>query len=84
MAGTSHAELARVVRDHAGRLAAALVRVTGDFATAEDLVQDAVLTALQRWPVEGIPERPDGWLFTVARRRGLDVLRREDTYRTEL
>ena len=38
----SHAELARVVRDHAGRLAASLMHVTGDFATAEDLVQDAV------------------------------------------
>ena len=44
-----------------------LVRVTGDFATAEDLVQDAVLAALRHWPVEGIPERPDAWLFTVAR-----------------
>ena len=61
-----------MVRDHAGRLAAALVRVTGDFAAAEDLVQDAVLAALEHWPVEGIPDRPDAWLFTVARRRGLD------------
>ena len=60
------------------RLAAALVRVTGDFAAAEDLVQDAVITALQRWPVEGIPARPDAWLFTVARNRGLDVLRRQN------
>jgi RNA polymerase sigma-70 factor (ECF subfamily) len=60
------------------------MHVTGDFATAEDLVQDAVLAALQHWPVEGIPERPDAWLFTVARRRGLDVLRRESNYRTKL
>ena len=59
-----------MVRDHAGRLAAALVRLTGDFAAAEDLVQDAVLAALEHWPVEGIPDRPDAWLFTVARRRG--------------
>jgi RNA polymerase sigma factor (sigma-70 family) len=79
-----HAELARVVRDHAGRLAAALVRVTGDFATAEDLVQDAVMTALRRWPDEGIPARPDAWLFTVARNRGLDALRRQANYRTKL
>jgi RNA polymerase sigma factor (sigma-70 family) len=76
--------LARVVREHAGRLAASLMLVTGDFATAEDLVQDAVLAALRHWPVEGIPERPDAWLFTVARRRGLDALRREDNYRTKL
>jgi RNA polymerase sigma factor (sigma-70 family) len=62
----------------------ALMAVTGDFATAEDLVQDAVVTALRRWPTEGIPDRPDAWLFTVARNRGLDVLRREANYRTKL
>jgi RNA polymerase sigma factor (sigma-70 family) len=83
-AGASHAELARVVREHAGRLAVSLMRVTGDFGTAEDLVQDAIVTALRRWPTEGIPERPDAWLFTVARNRGLDVLRREGNYRTKL
>jgi RNA polymerase sigma factor (sigma-70 family) len=83
-ATTSRRELTRIVREHAGRLAAALVRVTGDFATAEDLVQDAVVAALQRWPTEGVPERPDAWLFTVARNRGLDALRRESSYRTKL
>jgi RNA polymerase sigma factor (sigma-70 family) len=83
-AARSHAELARVVREHAARLAAVLVRVTGDFATAEDLVQDAVMTACQRWPVEGIPARPDAWLFTIARNRGLDVLRRQTNYRAKL
>lgn len=84
MPDASHAELARVVREHASRLAASLVSVIGDFATAEDLIQDAVLAALQRWPAEGIPDRPDAWLFTVARRRGLDVLRRESNYRIKL
>jgi RNA polymerase sigma-70 factor (ECF subfamily) len=82
--GTSNAELASVVREHAGGLAVALMAVTGDFATAEDLVQDAVVTALRRWPTEGIPDRPDAWLFTVARNRGLDVLRREANYRAKL
>ncbi|MEV0790214.1 DUF6596 domain-containing protein [Kribbella sp. NPDC050459] len=77
-------ELAGVVRDHAGRLAGALVTLLGDFAAAEDLVQDAVEIALKRWPVEGIPERPDAWLFTVAKRRGLDVLRRQQNYRAKL
>ncbi|AQZ63772.1 RNA polymerase sigma-70 factor, ECF subfamily [[Actinomadura] parvosata subsp. kistnae] len=76
--------LARVVREHAGRLAASLVSLLGDFSAAEDLVQDAVETALRRWPVEGVPDRPDAWLFTVARRRGLDVLRRESNYRAKL
>ncbi|GIH66605.1 RNA polymerase sigma factor [Microbispora siamensis] len=80
----SREALARVVREHAGRLAACLVSLLGDFSAAEDLVQDAVETALRRWPVEGVPDRPDAWLFTVARRRGLDVLRRETNYRAKL
>ncbi|MEV5745620.1 sigma-70 family RNA polymerase sigma factor [Microbispora rosea] len=80
----SREALARVVREHAGRLAACLVSLLGDFSAAEDLVQDAVETALRRWPVEGVPDRPDAWLLTVARRRGLDVLRRETNYRAKL
>jgi RNA polymerase sigma factor (sigma-70 family) len=84
MTQPSHAELARVVRDHAGRLAASLVHLVGDFTAAEDLVQDAVEAALTHWPAEGIPERPDAWLYTVARRRGLDVLRRDSRHRTKL
>jgi RNA polymerase sigma factor (sigma-70 family) len=80
----AYGELARVVREHAGSLAGSLVHLIGDFATAEDLVQDAVLAALKHWPVEGVPGRPDAWLFTVARRRGLDILRREGNYRAKL
>jgi RNA polymerase sigma-70 factor (ECF subfamily) len=78
------AELARVVREHAGRLTACLVRVLGDFAAAEDVVQDAVETALRRWPDEGVPDHPDAWLLTAARRRGVDVLRRQAVYRDKL
>ncbi|MGI5521417.1 RNA polymerase sigma factor [Micromonospora sp. CA-259024] len=78
------AELARVVRDHAGRLATSLVSLIGDFSSAEDLVADAVEAALRHWPVEGVPANPDGWLYTVARRRGLDVLRRDARYRDKL
>jgi len=77
-------ELTATIREHAARLATALMRVTGDFAAAEDLVHDAVVVALRRWPVDGIPDRPDAWLFTVARNRGLDLLRRESNYRTKL
>jgi RNA polymerase sigma-70 factor (ECF subfamily) len=80
----THDRLASVVRQHAGQLATALMRVTGDFATAEDLVQDAVLAALRHWPTEGIPDRPDAWLFTVARRRALDGFRRAENYRAKL
>ncbi|HTT91430.1 MAG TPA: sigma factor [Acidimicrobiales bacterium] len=51
---------------------------------AEDLVQDSVEVALRRWPVTGVPDRPDAWLYTVARRRGLDVLRRSSSYASKL
>jgi RNA polymerase sigma factor (sigma-70 family) len=84
MTQPTHAELARVVREHAGRLAAALVPLVGDFSAAEDLVADAVEAALTHWPTEGIPDRPDAWLYTVARRRGLDALRRESRHREKL
>ena len=84
MSALSHAELARVVREHTGRLAAALVPLVGDFAAAEDLVQDAIEAALTHWPTEGIPDRPDAWLYAVARRRGLDLLRREHRHRAKL
>ncbi|SCL19987.1 RNA polymerase sigma-70 factor, ECF subfamily [Micromonospora rhizosphaerae] len=84
MTQPTHAELARVVRDHAGRLAASLVHLVGDFTAAEDLVQDAIEAALMHWPVEGIPDRPDAWLYAVARRRGLDQLRREHRHRQKL
>ena len=59
------AVLTRVVRDEAGRLTAALVRLLGDFALAEDLVQDAVVIALRRWPETGVPDDPAGWLLAT-------------------
>jgi RNA polymerase sigma factor (sigma-70 family) len=55
---------------------AATVRVTGDIDLAEECVQDAYAKALTTWPTQGVPARPAAWLTTVARRRGIDVLRR--------
>ena len=65
-------------------LTAALVRILGDFAIAEEIVQDALLVALERWPADGIPDRPGAWLLTVARRRALNQLSRDARYRTKL
>lgn len=76
--------LADVLREHGSRLASSLVALLGDFAAAEDLVSDAVEKALRVWPADGIPDDPQAWLFTVARRRGLDTLRREANYRDKL
>lgn len=57
------------------RLIAAIARVTRDIGVAEELAQDALVAALERWPVEGIPEKPGPWLMTVAKRRAIDNLR---------
>ena len=76
--------VASVVADEQARLVAGLIRVTGDWDLAEDCVQDAVETALSRWPADGVPRNPAAWLTTVARNRALDVLRRRATERAKL
>ena len=80
----THAALNTVFREEAGRLVGALVRILGDFEVAEEIVQDALLVALERWTVEGIPAQPGAWLLTVARRRAIDQLRRDARFRDKL
>src|SRR5918912_132231 len=60
------------------------MRALGSFDLAEELVQEALVTALERWPTEGVPTHPDRWLLTVARNRGLDRLRRDARYAQKL
>ena len=60
-----------------GRAVAVLVRVFGDIDIAEEAVQDAFATAVQRWPTDGLPPSPAGWIITTARNRAIDRLRRE-------
>ncbi|WP_103338036.1 RNA polymerase sigma factor [Amycolatopsis sp. CA-126428] len=69
--------VARLVREEGTRVLATLVRVTGSVDLAEDAVQDAVVRALETWPRDGVPENPRGWLLVAARRRAVDVVRRE-------
>src|SRR3979411_3126241 len=78
------AAVAAVVRAGAGRLTAALVRVLGDFDLAEEVVQDSLVAALEKWPEQGIPDKPGAWLMTTARRRALDILGRDTRYREKL
>ncbi|MFD4255329.1 RNA polymerase sigma factor [Amycolatopsis thermoflava] len=70
-------EIARVFREEYGRAVAVLVRVFGDIDIAEEAVQDAFTTAVRRWPEDGIPPSPAGWIITTARNRAVDRLRRE-------
>lgn len=66
-----------VFTEHYGRAVASLIRVFGDIGVAEDAVQDAFTAALQRWPADGLPPSPPGWILTTARNRAIDRLRRE-------
>jgi RNA polymerase sigma factor (sigma-70 family) len=70
-----------VWRRESVRLVAGLARMTHDLELAEDLAQDALVAALEQWPVEGIPRNPGAWLMAVAKRRGVDHFRRADTLR---
>ncbi len=76
--------VAAVFREEAGRLTAALVRLLGDFDLAEEVVQDSLVAALEKWPEQGIPDNPGAWLMTTARRRAIDILRRDKRYREKL
>jgi len=73
-----------VARTSYGRLVAYLASVTGDLAAAEDALGDALLAAVRTWPGRGIPERPESWLLTAARRNIIDAARRRDVARTAL
>src|SRR5215471_1380241 len=71
-----HKTIEAVWRIESTRLVAAIARVTRDIGIAEELAQDALVAALERWPEEGIPENPAPWLITAAKRRAIDSLRR--------
>ena len=76
MSGTAREAAAEAAADAYPRIVAALIRITGDWTLAEDSAQEALATALARWPASGVPANPGGWLMTVARNRALDALRR--------
>jgi RNA polymerase sigma-70 factor, ECF subfamily len=71
------AEVGRIFREESGRSVAALIGVFGDIDVAEDAVQEAFAAALRRWPMDGLPPNPGGWIMTTARNRAIDRLRRE-------
>jgi RNA polymerase sigma factor (sigma-70 family) len=68
-------------RAESARLVGALTRMTRDVGMAEDLAQDALVSAMEQWPVDGIPRRPGAWLMTAAKRRAVDQFRRAETLR---
>jgi RNA polymerase sigma factor (sigma-70 family) len=72
--------ISAIWRIESQKLIARLARMTRDVGRAEDLAQDAFVSALAQWPSEGIPRNPGAWLMTTAKRRAIDQLRREKTH----
>jgi RNA polymerase sigma factor (sigma-70 family) len=75
-AASTHRAIHAVWRIESPRLIAGLVRMVRDIGIAEELAQDALVTALERWPESGVPDNPGAWLMATAKRRAIDELRR--------
>src|SRR5215207_8801254 len=72
---TATAQIEQTFREEHGRVLAALISQLGDFTLAEDALQDALVNALERWEIDGVPRNPGAWLTTVAKRRAIDRIR---------
>ena len=72
----THRAIEAVWRIESPRLIAGLARIVRDVGVAEELAQDALVTALEQWPESGVPDKPGAWLMTAAKRRAIDLLRR--------
>jgi RNA polymerase sigma factor (sigma-70 family) len=72
----THRAIDAVWRIESAKLIAGIARIVGDVGVAEDLAQDALVAALERWPKSGIPDNPGAWLMATAKHRAIDVLRR--------
>src|SRR5258705_8499396 len=72
----THRTIEAVWRIESAKLIASLARMVGDVGLAEDLAQDALVAALERWPEAGVPDNPGAWLMATAKHRAIDLLRR--------
>jgi RNA polymerase sigma-70 factor (ECF subfamily) len=77
-------EIDKIFRDEAGRALATLIRLVGDFDLAEDVLQEAFTAALERWPVQELPQNPRAWLVNVGRNKAIDRIRRQIAFRGKL
>src|SRR4051812_39650277 len=76
MASATQRAIEAVFRIESARLIAGLARMVRDVGLAEELAQDALVAALERWPEAGVPDNPGAWLMATAKRRAIDELRR--------
>src|ERR1700710_1980645 len=71
-----HRAIDAVWRIESAKVIAGLARIVGDIGQAEDLAQDALVIALEKWPETGVPDNPGAWLMATAKHRAIDLLRR--------
>ncbi|MFE0511679.1 RNA polymerase sigma factor [Streptomyces sp. NPDC058964] len=81
--GAGHA-IETVFRLESPRIIAGVARIVRDVGIAEELAQDALVAALERWPVDGVPDNPGAWLMAAARHRAVDLVRRRERYARKL
>ena len=82
--GATKSAIEAVWRIESPRLIAGLARITGDVGAAEELAQDALVIALEQWPVHGVPDGPGAWLMATAKHRAIDLVRRRARYEQKL
>ena len=71
-----------IFRREAGRVLATLIRLLGDFDSAEEARQEAFIAAMEQWPTQGLPENPRAWLIRTGRNKAVDRIRRDVVFRT--
>src|ERR671923_2425365 len=84
MSSDTHRAIDAVWRIESPKLIAGLTRITRDVGLAEDLAQDALVAALEQWPVSGVPDNPGAWLMATAKHRAIDAMRRRTRYAQKL
>jgi RNA polymerase sigma-70 factor, ECF subfamily len=77
-------EIEAVIRREAGRVLATLIRLLGDFDSAEEARQEAFIAAMEQWPAQGVPENPRAWLIRTGRNKAVDRIRRDFVFRTKV
>ncbi|ADB34833.1 putative RNA polymerase, sigma-24 subunit, ECF subfamily [Kribbella flavida DSM 17836] len=80
----THGAIDAVWRIESARIVAGVARIVRDVGLAEELAQDALVTALEQWPDSGVPRNPGAWLMAIAKRRAIDLIRRKETYQRKL
>ena len=78
----AHAAIEAIARNSYGRLIAYIAARSSDVAGAEDALSDAIAAALQRWPTDGVPQKPEAWLLHAAGNRAIDAARRHQVGKT--